>query len=253
MEKIKKTFQEMTGREYAQALAERRTRPRVSCRQDEASASSDREVEYCKLVRELSREEERKWTSAELMARALARVESFARRPVAPRYREVMESFAKYFAGEAGVFPLDKGIILHGSVGCGKTTLFKAFNFGTMFQCDRPKRALNGHNTLLFGAAKCTDVADVYAEGGALALRRYYGGNMLFDDLGVEALGVNFGQRENVMARVIQERYDRNGITFLTTNLTFKGIQDAYGERVASRLAEMCSWLDMGIDEDYRR
>ena len=214
---------------------------------------SSKTVEYWKHVRELNREDERKWTSAELMARALARVESFARQPVAPRYREVMEAFAKYFAGEAGVFPLDKGIILSGCTGCGKTTLFKAFNFGTMFQCDRPKRALNGHNTLLFGMAKCTDVADNYAEGGVQALRRYYGGNMMFDDLGVEAVGVNFGQRENVMARVIQERYDRNGITFLTTNLTYEQIRGAYGERVASRLAEMCRWLDMDISEDYRK
>lgn len=206
------------------------------------------------MMRRREEEYSRRWSASELKDRAMRRFAALlGDKQPCERYAYLIDAFARYFAGEAGPLNPAKGIILSGCTGCGKTTLFKAFNFGTVFQCDRPKKSLTADNALLFGAARCTDVADTYAEHGPQGLKRYYGGNMMFDDLGVEAVGVNFGSRENVMARVIQERYDRNGLTFLTTNLDYKGIQQAYGERVASRLAEMCSWVDMGINEDYRR
>lgn len=175
---------------------------------------------------------------------------------MAPRYLELVDAFANYFAGANGPLNPAKGILLRGSVGCGKTTLFRVFNFGTIYPCDTPQRQLTEDNAILFGSVSCNRIAREYADkvtGGVQVLKRYFAGNMFFDDLGTESVAKYYGNEMDVMGEIIQERYDRKGLTFITTNLDYKGIQQTYGERVASRLAEMCSWLDMGIDEDYRR
>lgn len=161
---------------------------------------------------------------------------------------ELIGFLSRYFAGEEGKQNLRKGIIISGCTGCGKTTLFRLFHFaGT--------RATE-ENVRLFAWRSCRDIAIEYADpvnGGVQSLKRHFAGAALFDDLGAENISSHYGNRADVMGEIIQSRYDRKALTFFTTNLTFSQIRDTYGERVASRLSEMCSWLDMKITEDYRR
>lgn len=256
MEK-KKKWSEMTAREAAQALADRRSRPLPSCRETEVSQSCKQaRAAYWEKVNELDRHSTRKWTAEELRARALTRLQSRVPGEISERYRELVDAFSAYFAGQPGRLPLNKGIYLHGTVGCGKTTLFRIFNFGSIWQCDKPCIPLTGENTLLFRSVSCNSIARDYADkdnGGVQVLKRYFAGNYLFDDLGTENVAKYYGTPMDVMGEIIQERYDRNGITFITSNYDLDGIRKAYGERISSRLAEMCSFIDMKINEDYRR
>ena len=94
-------------------------------------------------------------------------------------------------------------------------------------------------------------------KGGFAALKKYFGMPYrvpsLFDDLGAENIGSHYGTKADVMGEIIQSRYEVGARTFFTTNLNFDELRKTYDERVASRLAEMCNWVNMGINEDYRR
>lgn len=261
MEKIKKTWEEMTAREAAQALADRRSLRQRSYQKAEASHASDAELKYGAMMRKRDEEYHRKWSAAELKKRAMARfVQLMGEKKPSARYAYLIDCFASYFARENGLLKPAKGIILSGCTGCGKTTLFKIFNFNFVWACDQPAVQLSDHNALLFSWNSCRGIAMEYTDkerGGIACLKKYFGVPYrvpsLFDDLGAENIGIHYGTKADVMGEIIQSRYDDGARTFFTTNLTYEQIQQTYGERVASRLAEMCNWVDMQINEDYRR
>jgi DNA replication protein DnaC len=76
-------------------------------------------------------------------------------------------------------------------------------------------------------------------------LEEYTG--ICFDDLGTEDTEkAHYGNRTNVMEKIILNRYDhcRNKLTHFTTNLTAEQIKETYGLRVTDRLREMVNVLD---------
>jgi hypothetical protein len=167
--------------------------------------------------------------------------------------RQVLEQLAWYFSDD-GVLPLpegwdgpdpDKGLLLAGPVGCGKTTLLRLF-------MRNPAQK--------FGVVSARTVASAYQTKGAPGLEAYltahHSGGVVFDDLGTEATSVHhFGTSCNPMAEVLLARYDEfqagrlAGIyTHLTTNLPVGEASDApgtlslyglYGQRVVDRIREM--------------
>ena len=135
---------------------------------------------------------------------------------------------------------LNKGILLSGPIGCGKTTLFKLMqNFPT-------KR--KG-----FGIISTRQVVSEFMQSGYEILEKYSNGNLshdirtpkayCFDDLGTETTSKYFGNDCNVMAEILLTRYDlfveKGIITHLTTNLSATEIESQYGNRLRSRMREM--------------
>ncbi len=135
---------------------------------------------------------------------------------------------------------LNKGILLSGPIGCGKTTLFKLMqNFPT-------KR--KG-----FGIISTRQVVSEFMQSGYEILEKYSNGNLshdirtpksyCFDDLGTETTSKYFGNDCNVMAEILLTRYDlfkeKGIITHLTTNLSASEIESQYGNRLRSRMREM--------------
>jgi len=137
---------------------------------------------------------------------------------------------------------LRKGILLTGSIGCGKTSLMSLVKY--FFQ---PGKQYQIKST--------RDISFEFEKDGYKVINRYSKNPpnlsyinpvpniFCFDDLGIEQTQKYFGNECNVMAEILLSRYDlfiSKGIpTHLTTNLSASEIVEKYGNRVRSRMREM--------------
>lgn len=144
---------------------------------------------------------------------------------------------------------MNKGILLFGGFGTGKTWLMRLFqqNRRQVYHM-MPASYLAG----LFG----TDGSEAYASyqekhknpvNDANSFFQPYSG-LCIDDLGTEEVAVHYGNRKNVIAELLETRYSKgNTGVFLhaTTNLTYAQMQEFYGGRVISRLHEMFNFIEL--------
>jgi DNA replication protein DnaC len=125
----------------------------------------------------------------------------------------------------------NKGILLSGPVGCGKTSLMKLMRHIVPHQ--KPYEVIPARN-----------ITFSFNNLGYKTIEEYGNANYYcFDDLGVETTGRHFGKDCNVMGEIILSRYDlflHNKIkTHATTNLNAQELEDLYGNRVRSRMRQL--------------
>lgn len=145
---------------------------------------------------------------------------------------------------------LDKGIILAGNFGTGKTWLMSLFR---------------KNNRQVYHVEEAKEIAFAYQKNGDEAVERHkakivnsfndptvffqkYSG-VCFEDIGAEDIKNNFGNKANVIGDLIETRYvnDCMGIWFHgTTNLTTSKFEQFYGGRVTSRLREKTNFIELG-------
>jgi DNA replication protein DnaC len=137
---------------------------------------------------------------------------------------------------------LNKGILLSGPVGCGKTSLMNLMKYLTATEYK-------------FYVKPCRDISFEFIQDGYQIIHKYSKGKLYeaeakticFDDLGLENNLKYFGNECNVMAEIILSRYDlyisKKLQTHITSNLSATEIEKNYGNRVRSRLRELCNLI----------
>ena len=137
---------------------------------------------------------------------------------------------------------LEKGILLTGPVGSGKTSLMSLMKNLAVAQ----KK---------FFVKPCRDISFEFIQDGYSVIHSYSKGQLhrtepkaiCFDDLGTENTIKYYGNECNVMAEILLTRYDlfisKKTRTHITTNLSASEIEKHYGLRVRSRLRELCNLI----------
>lgn len=170
--------------------------------------------------------------------------------------REILIKLICYFLKDEAVaeqldINLEKGILLCGPIGVGKTSIM---NLMRLFEPAQNRCIMKS----------CRDVSFEFIKEGFEVIHRYTHKSFhpqtrvprhyCFDDLGTESSLKYYGNETNVMMEILLSRYDlfisRQLITHMTTNLSASEIEDMYGSRVRSRMREMLNLIS--FDENVR-
>jgi len=166
-------------------------------------------------------------------------------------------------------YSFEKGLMVRGGVGAGKTVLFKAFQRLISiikfwdFSSSWPGR-VNTYGpcvTKAFVIVPSNIIASDftidgfeifnYSEKRKTTDRKLTTERMLIDDMGSEQLPSFYGNTVNIIGEVITRRYDENILTHLTSNLSIEELKTLYGLRVYDRLRAMVN--DIVLKGESRR
>ncbi len=144
-----------------------------------------------------------------------------------------------YSCAQMGI-DTNKGILLTGPVGCGKTSLMQLLlhlaPHKTNYEITPTRNIIYGFN----------------ATGFVIIEKYIQPKSICFDDLGAEPIGNHYSKECNVMGEILLSRYDlftkinqpalslsKGSKTHITTNLNAEELETKYGNRVRSRLRAM--------------
>lgn len=165
----------------------------------------------------------------------------------------IIETMCGYFSGEG--LDVKKGLLLVGPVGAGKSHLMRFFKFNAKqsYRVISARKIENDYSSTEGGE----DVIEFYSTDRTIDPHTNIFGSrslsLCIDDLGTEMEGRHFGKSRNVLAEVIQNRYDAGLVTHITANLDRAGLETAYGSRVVDRLREMVHLVEFKPDTPSRR
>jgi DNA replication protein DnaC len=146
-----------------------------------------------------------------------------------------------------------KGLLLAGGIGCGKTTIMRAFASNPL--CSY--KVIPARTISFQFAEHGFPIISCYANAETTPPNSY-GQTALgicFDDLGTEEERKHYGDKINAMAELLLSRYDSIPFnqTHITTNLNAQMIEQTYGPRIRSRMREMFNLIHFPQSAPDRR
>ena len=144
---------------------------------------------------------------------------------------------------------LKRGIYIAGNTGSGKSWCLeimreyaRAIGFPIKFQSEEKGRLL------LWSIHRADELCREFAECGDI--QQFKTRSILaIQDLGQEQQETLYmGNRMNVLKQILEYRGDQDGqLTLITSNLKLSGkkLEELYGDRVQSRLFEMCNYFEI--------
>ncbi len=153
-----------------------------------------------------------------------------------------------YSCAQMGI-DTNKGLLLSGPVGCGKTSLMKLLPYLAPHKTNY--EIIPTRNIVFSFNASGFEVLEKYNETK----------NYCFDDLGVEPTGSHYAKECNVLGEILLSRYElfchpersRRVLTHLTTNLNAEELENRYGNRVRSRLRAMFNLISFNQNSADKR
>lgn len=176
--------------------------------------------------------------------------------------RKLYQEGLKYFSGDAeSKFPLNKGLLLYGPTGTGKSFFFKVMSFvnngcktGNEFVSLPVEKLNSGFAQSGYEYFSISGIDFDPLNRYRLSLNSFH---FLLDDFGLLESVVNFyGSNVDLVLSFIQRRYscfvDNSILTHLTTNIKPEMFRERYGDAVASRINQMFTYVPL-LGSDYRK
>lgn len=116
-----------------------------------------------------------------------------------------------------------KGLLLYGAVGRGKSIVAR-YVLPMIF------RAKFNRIMTVVSCANLPDDIQSRAKSNFIVL----------DDIGCESDSVDYGNRYNVVEKVVANIADRGGLLICTSNLDYESLRSRYGLRIVDRLRQLC-------------
>lgn len=161
-----------------------------------------------------------------------------------------------YFNKSSDKLNVNKGLLLIGKTGVGKTSILSTF-LSTPFRPFLPDEWYD-RKPIQTSCIKVVDYYDMCNQAKSyIDWKAKYTGDVYFQDLGSEPKQkYASSDSEPVMSKLIEYRDNRkNGRNFFCTNLSMDELSEKYGDRVTSRLNGMCNVINLnkvGITKDFR-
>lgn len=160
-------------------------------------------------------------------------------------YSTLFTYFTKFSEKKTGNIDLNKGLLLAGPIGTGKTTAMKVFSKVFRFRIASTRYVIREFNIQGMSVLNQYGCESYTMQGAPLEKTPI---TICFDDLGMEETNSQlYGNKANVMGEILLDRYDcfvdTGMITHATTNLLMDDLDDIYGDRIRDRLCEMMNLI----------
>jgi len=155
--------------------------------------------------------------------------------------KQIMNQLYYHLVGHKEKFNgnMQKGILIAGKNGIGKTLILKAY-------CET-RKMLFGRSCNTFHSKKLVEL--IRENGYDDLIKR----EIMIDDIGKESREiVDFGTKIQPIADLIAFRYDKGSLTFATTNYKIDTLSEFYGITTTDRFKEMFNLIEME-GESFRK